>query len=125
MIKGHFSLPTYAYDCYVPESDESSIKIIDFNPHGGTTNPLLFTWEELQAWSSQQPHSQIDQIPERLPVLRCVTQDIPMKPESALYGVPYDFIDASEGSALNALMEKVQSGIPWLDSGNSHSDGSV
>eukprot|EP00899_Mesostigma_viride_P014970 jgi/Mesvir1/23474/Mv22323-RA.1 len=36
----------YTFDVYV-KSDMSAVKIIDFNPLGGSTNPLLFTWEEL------------------------------------------------------------------------------
>lgn len=28
-------------------SDSSAVRLVDFNPVGGTTAPLLFTWEEL------------------------------------------------------------------------------
>ena len=34
-----------AFDLYV--STSCVVKLIDFNPYGGTTQPLLFTWEEI------------------------------------------------------------------------------
>lgn len=33
------------FDAYVATSD--AVKVIDFNPVGGTTSPLLFSWQEL------------------------------------------------------------------------------
>ena len=41
---------------------------------------------------------------------RIIREDIALRPDTALYGVPYDFIDFSEGSALSALMEQAQQG---------------
>ncbi|GAB4815495.1 hypothetical protein N2152v2_002541 [Parachlorella kessleri] len=45
-IQGRFPLPHYTYDVYVAETADA-VKLIDFNPVGGTTSPLLFSWEEL------------------------------------------------------------------------------
>ncbi len=41
-----FPLQHYTWDVYVA-SDTDAVRLIDFNPIGGTTAPLLFTWEEL------------------------------------------------------------------------------
>ena len=38
-------MPAVCYDVYVTTT--LSVKIIDFNPIGGTTSSLLFTWTEL------------------------------------------------------------------------------
>ncbi len=40
-----FPLANYTCDVYVATT--GSVKIVDFNPIGGTTAPLLFDWEEL------------------------------------------------------------------------------
>lgn len=44
--QGRFPLPHYTYDVYVAATAEA-VRLVDFNPIGGTTAPLLFEWEEL------------------------------------------------------------------------------
>ena len=41
----NFPQPNYTYDVYVTTS--GAVRLVDFNPMGGTTTPLLFAWEEL------------------------------------------------------------------------------
>jgi hypothetical protein len=108
---GVSSSTSFTYDCYVPSSSGSAVKIIDFNPAGGTTAPLLFEWEELleENSSSIEPERE-DKEEEEEVEFRIIREDVAMRPDTALYGVPYDFIDYSEGSALRSLMEQAQRG---------------
>lgn len=46
------SPPTDTYDVYV--ATNGVVKIVDFNPAGGTTSALLFTWEELEEAEAEQ-----------------------------------------------------------------------
>jgi hypothetical protein len=107
-----FPLADYVFDCYVPEAQNASVRVVDFNPASlnSTTNPLLFTWEELDGLHGQMQYGESSQSIE----FRFIDQDIPLKPESALYGVPFDFVDASAGSALSTLLEEARNGtMPW------------
>ncbi|BBN06244.1 hypothetical protein MPTK1_3g19550 [Marchantia polymorpha subsp. ruderalis] len=45
-IRDHFPSKDYTFDCYVTR--DGKVKLVDFNTWGGSTLPLLFTWEELQ-----------------------------------------------------------------------------
>lgn len=101
-IHQRFSLDNFIFDCYVPEAENASVRVMDFTPDCvDTTNPLLFSWEEIDQYYADQTTR---------PEYRCIEEDIPLKPESALYGVPFDFVDSSQGSALNALLEQARSG---------------
>lgn len=118
VVRDKFHLLNYAFDCYVPESENASVRVIDFNPIEETTNPLLFSWEDVYASSQTHPTSQ--QVFESSSAakgtvkFRYIDQDMPIKPESALYGVPYDFVDTSHGSALSSLLDQAQRGtMPW------------
>ncbi|MCO5575237.1 hypothetical protein L7F22_029036 [Adiantum nelumboides] len=42
-----FELDDYTFDCYVTRTGK--VKLVDFNPWGAFTLPLLFTWDELEA----------------------------------------------------------------------------
>ena len=44
-VHGVFPLGDYVMDVYV--TSQRKVKIIDFNPYGGATLPLLFDWNEL------------------------------------------------------------------------------
>lgn len=109
-----FPLADYVFDCYVPEAEHASVRVIDFNPAclNSTTNPLLFTWEDLDGMYAelQQQDGEASQSIE----FRFIDQNIPLKPESALYGIPFDFVDTSAGSALSTLLEEARNGtMPW------------
>lgn len=44
-----------------------------------------------------------------VPEFRFVREgETPMRPSAAMYGIPYDFVDASEGSALATLLEQAK-----------------
>lgn len=40
--------------------------------------------------------------------LRVIEEAVAMRPHTLAYGVPYDFVDDSEGSALERLMAQAQ-----------------
>jgi len=114
---GVSNISNYTYDCYVPSTEGSAVKVIDFNPAGGTTAPLLFEWEELlqenkTTEAAAQAAVAMDKVDEKTAEveLRIIREDVVMRPDTALYGVPYDFVDYSEGSALRSLMEQAQRG---------------
>ncbi|GMH37968.1 hypothetical protein BSKO_05852 [Bryopsis sp. KO-2023] len=44
-LRGRFPLSDYVFDVYV--TSRSRIRLLDFNPIGGATSPLLFSWEDL------------------------------------------------------------------------------
>lgn len=44
-IQGVFPLSNYSMDTYI--TAKGKVRLLDFNPIGGTTSPLLFDWEEL------------------------------------------------------------------------------
>jgi hypothetical protein len=119
-LTGVSSLGNYTYDCYVPTTAESAVKIIDFNPAGGTTASLFFNWEELylkenieqaiDPAASTALAMDEDDIETAAVEFRILKEDVAMRPDTALYGVPYDFVDYSEGSALRSLIEQAQRG---------------
>lgn len=45
-ISEEFELDDYTFDCYVTRAGK--VKLVDFNPWGAFTLPLLFTWDELE-----------------------------------------------------------------------------
>uniref|UniRef100_A0A0C9QQW9 TSA: Wollemia nobilis Ref_Wollemi_Transcript_13542_1689 transcribed RNA sequence n=1 Tax=Wollemia nobilis TaxID=56998 RepID=A0A0C9QQW9_9CONI len=45
-VSGKFGPPDYTFDCYVTR--DGRVKLIDFNPWGAFTLPLLFTWDDLE-----------------------------------------------------------------------------
>lgn len=118
VIHTRFSLVNFSFDCYVPEAEHASVRIIDFNPFhhqeeeeqeehamvSAVTNPLLFSWEDIDALSNTQN--------ERVE-FRYIDQDVPVQPESALYGVPFDFVDTRQGSALTNLLD--QANASWKE----------
>lgn len=97
-----FPLQRYTADVYVA-SDSDAVRLIDFNPVGGTTVPLLFTWEEL-GLQDGQPHTQTDAA---FPV-RIVTDPMGIQPDKAAYMVPYDFVDDGPGGAAEDIWQRLQ-----------------
>eukprot|EP00898_Chlorokybus_atmophyticus_P002566 jgi/Chlat1/330/Chrsp1S03188 len=111
-IAGRFQLESYTFDVYLTSTHR--VRLVDFNPFGGTTNPLLFSWEELQAIRHD-----IDEIDEDgddddddVVELRLVDEDgggISRMGSRMAYGVPIDLVDNTEGSAIDELIKRVSS----------------
>ncbi|KAI9595645.1 hypothetical protein BDF19DRAFT_422518 [Syncephalis fuscata] len=50
IVKDKFEQSNFVFDIYFDKLEpEATMLIIDFAPFGGSTNPLLFSWEELTA----------------------------------------------------------------------------
>ena len=103
----------YTYDVYVTSGDRFQVRLLDFNPAGGTTSPLLFTWEELSLRESPSPAGEGlgGEGEGEAPELRLVpdADAVRVQPgEAALTGVPFDLVDASPGGALQGFLQHVR-----------------
>jgi ABC-type Fe3+ transport system substrate-binding protein len=104
---------TDTYDVYVTAA--GSIRILDFNPYGGSTLPLLFSWSDLDALAADgdvdevaggTPTSDDDAPSGRLlPIVRVVETPQMVRP-GLRTGVPVELYDQSSGSALSQLLAR-------------------
>ncbi|KAL5220842.1 hypothetical protein ABZP36_025555 [Zizania latifolia] len=92
VIEPQFASENYTFDVYVRA--DGRVKLIDFNPWGGYTLPLLFTWEELeQEGRGEEVES------------RVVMQQGAVRP-GLMTAVPYDMLDWGEGSGWDVFLKK-------------------
>ncbi|XP_057788219.1 uncharacterized protein LOC131005326 [Salvia miltiorrhiza] len=91
-IKEGFESESYTFDVYVMK--DGRVKILDFNPWGASTLPLLFTWEELEEMSGNELE------------LRIVETRCGIRP-GLKTAVPYDYLDTSEGSGWDQFLRNV------------------
>uniref|UniRef100_A0A803KPT0 Cell division cycle protein 123 homolog n=1 Tax=Chenopodium quinoa TaxID=63459 RepID=A0A803KPT0_CHEQI len=90
-VEGEFKSDNYTFDVYVTK--DKKVKLIDFNPWGAFTLPLLFTWEELEL--SGKLEENID--------VRIVGSQHTVRP-GLKTAVPYDYIDMSAGSGWDQFL---------------------
>uniref|UniRef100_A0A0D9UZS3 Cell division cycle protein 123 homolog n=1 Tax=Leersia perrieri TaxID=77586 RepID=A0A0D9UZS3_9ORYZ len=90
VIQPQFASENYTFDVYVRA--DGRVKLIDFNPWGGYTLPLLFTWEELE-----QEREDVE--------FRVVMQHGAVRP-GLMTAVPYDMLDWGEGSGWDVFLKK-------------------
>ncbi|KAK8692028.1 hypothetical protein V6N13_075513 [Hibiscus sabdariffa] len=76
----------------ISQQDER-LKVVDFNPWGAFTLPLLFTWEELE-----QNMGEEDDLDFRIVESRCTVRP------GLKTAVPYDYLDVSEGSGWDQFL---------------------
>lgn len=89
-----FPLANYTCDVYVATT--GSVKIVDFNPIGGTTSPLLFDWEELYS-------------PEELPAAASQEQQAPASAASSSSSAPAASADAeAEEEAAEVIVRIIE-----------------
>ncbi|KAK8970016.1 hypothetical protein KSP40_PGU021407 [Platanthera guangdongensis] len=81
-----FGLDDYTFDIYV--NGNGKIKLLDFNPWGAFTLPLLFSWEELET----EGFGEAKEVEFRLVETQCGVRP------GLKTAVPYDYLDTSEGS---------------------------
>jgi hypothetical protein len=107
-IAGRFPHAAHAFDVYVPTAAAARVRLVDFGPRGGTTAPLLFSWEEVEALGAAAEAAAAAGAAAAPLELRVVEQEAPLRPgAAALYGVPHDFVDAgAAGGALAALLAR-------------------
>uniref|UniRef100_A0A0E0C0W5 Cell division cycle protein 123 n=1 Tax=Oryza meridionalis TaxID=40149 RepID=A0A0E0C0W5_9ORYZ len=91
VIEPQFASENYTFDVYVRA--DGRVKLIDFNPWGGYSLPLLFTWEELE----QEEREEVE--------VRVVMQHGAVRP-GLMTAVPYDMLDWGEGSGWDVFLKK-------------------
>lgn len=91
-VRKRFELENYTFDVYVMK--DGRVKLVDFNPWGAFTLPLLFSWEELE-------HNYRDQ--EDGVELRIVESQCGVRP-GLKTAVPYDYLDTTPGSGWDQFL---------------------
>ncbi|KAK4253723.1 hypothetical protein QN277_010362 [Acacia crassicarpa] len=86
-----FESENYTFDVYI--TIDERIKILDFNPWGGFTLPLLFAWEELDQILDDE-----DGVEFRIIEDRCGVRP------GLKTAVPYDYLDTSPGSGWDQFL---------------------
>ncbi|XP_062204919.1 uncharacterized protein LOC133906792 [Phragmites australis] len=92
VVEPQFASDNYTFDVYVRA--DGCVKLIDFNPWGGYTLPLLFTWEEIEEDGRGQELE-----------FRVVMQQGAVRP-GLMTAVPYDMLDWGEGSGWDVFLKK-------------------
>ncbi|CAL4957690.1 unnamed protein product [Urochloa decumbens] len=92
VIEPQFGSNNYTFDVYV--RNDGRVKLIDFNPWGGYTLPLLFTWEELE---EEGRGHELE--------FRVVMQQGAVRP-GLMTAVPYDILDWGKGSGWDVFLKK-------------------
>lgn len=97
-ISGKFPDDDYVFDVYLKSSQV--IKLVDFNPFGGVTDPLLFTWDEL---SSIEPDEQAESAET---MFRFVTNATGVQPSPFLSSrVPRESLSMTSADDINKLVD--------------------
>ena len=106
------------YDVYVTSS--GTVRVLDFNPWGGATLPLLFTWDELVRLDGAQlcgraPRARrsdkrrggadAESCDDEFPIVRVVESPQGIRP-GLRTGVPLELYDTSAGSALQDFIAR-------------------
>ncbi|XP_044479393.1 cell division cycle protein 123 homolog [Mangifera indica] len=92
IVRQKFESENYTFDVYVTKDER--VKVLDCNPWGAFTLPLLFTWEELE----QNVREEGDAVD-----LRIVESQCGVRP-GLKTAVPYDYLDTSEGSGWDQFL---------------------
>ncbi|XP_078431307.1 temperature sensing protein-like protein [Wolffia australiana] len=92
VVKGDFASEDYTFDVFI--AGDGRVKILDFNPWGGYTLPLMFDWDELQRMADGGFEFKIveDRCGVR-PGLKTI--------------VPFDYLDTAPGSGWDVFLRKV------------------
>jgi hypothetical protein len=84
------------YTFYVYVTKDKQIKVLDFNPWGAFTLPLLFDWEELEQ-NIREEGNDVD--------FRIVESQCAVRP-GLKTSVPYDYLDTSPSKWLGPISEE-------------------
>ncbi|XP_077450492.1 translation initiation factor eIF2 assembly protein [Stigmatopora argus] len=96
-IQYRFLDDDFVLDVY--RDSQGRVWLIDVNPFGKVTDPLLFTWAELASGGG------ISQTQDR-PAFRYTTSDVTVQPSRCLsYRIPRDFVDLSTGEDAYKLVD--------------------
>ncbi|KAK9267979.1 hypothetical protein L1049_010416 [Liquidambar formosana] len=90
-VRLKFDSECYTFDVYV--TNDGRVKLVDFNPWGAFTLPLLFTWEELENFREEGHGLEF----------RIVESQCAVRP-GLKTAVPYDYLDTSSGSGWDQFL---------------------
>lgn len=93
-LRGKFESESYTFDVYITK--DGQVKLLDFNPWGASTLPLLFTWEELEE-NLKEEGKDVE--------LRVVENQCGVRPGMKT-AVPYDYLDTSPGSGWDQFLKR-------------------
>uniref|UniRef100_A0ACD5TZL4 Uncharacterized protein n=1 Tax=Avena sativa TaxID=4498 RepID=A0ACD5TZL4_AVESA len=93
VVEPQFAAEDYTFDVSVRA--DGRVKLIDFNPWGGYTLPLMFTWEELE--EEQRGEDELE--------FRVVMQQGAVRP-GLMTAMPYDMLDWGDGSGWDVFLKK-------------------
>ncbi|KAE9602881.1 putative Cell division cycle protein [Lupinus albus] len=91
-VRGRFESENYTFDVYITKGER--VKVVDFNPWGAFTLPLLFTWDELE----QILVSEEDEVEFRIVEHQCAVRP------GLKTAVPYDYLNCGPGSGWDQFM---------------------
>jgi hypothetical protein len=102
-------------------TSNGTVRVLDFNPWGGATLPLLFTWDELARLDGAPCNALVlhlltfclhaldaETCDEEFPVVRVVESPQGIRP-GLRTGVPLELYDTSAGSALQDFISRHRS----------------
>ncbi|XP_047307123.1 cell division cycle protein 123 homolog [Impatiens glandulifera] len=95
-VEKKFELKNYTFDVYVTKNDQ--VKLIDFNPWGFFTLPLMFEWMELE----EDIKKDVNSFQFRIVMGRCGVRP------GLSTAVPYDYLDTSSGSGWDQFMNNAK-----------------
>jgi len=122
IIPSTFPPEAFVYDVYV--TPQGTVKIVDINPWGGTTSPLLFSWEELEnndtsardsttTTNDDVDHDITDDIDASSSSSCCELRindgSVAVQPgPQTLLGVPYDFVACQAPQDIGAMIANLE-----------------
>lgn len=97
-IKNLFADNCYTFDLYI--DSQNHFHLVDFNPFGEITDPMLFSWEELRGIDAETIETSSDTI------FRIVTESNNIQPSPYMkYGMPTDIVDLASGEDIRKMID--------------------
>lgn len=97
-IKNLFADDCFTFDLYI--DSQNRFYLVDFNPFGEITDPMLFSWEELRGIDADSIESSSDTI------FRIVTESNNIQPSPYMkYGLPTDIVDLASGEDIRKMID--------------------
>ncbi|CAJ1932570.1 unnamed protein product [Sphenostylis stenocarpa] len=90
-VRAKFESKNYTFDVYITRDER--VKVVDFNPWGAFTLPLLFTWDELE-----HIHNEGNDVEFRIVEDHCAVRP------GLKTAVPFDYLDTSAGSGWDQFI---------------------
>ena len=101
-ISNKFPDTSYVFDIYLKSS--KVIKLLDFNPFGNLTDPLLFTWEELSQVELDEGSDSVETM------FRFVTSDTCVQPSPFLSSrIPRESLNLVSSDDINKMVDFLNS----------------